>query len=70
MVSKINPLEWISQTKAAKLRGVSRQAIWKLVTKGRIKSIEIGGHRLVSLADVESFHRARPGRLKVSRNRE
>jgi excisionase family DNA binding protein len=69
-MSKINPLDWISQTKAAKLRGVSRQAIWKLVTKGRIKSIEIGGHRFVSLADVESFRRGRPGRLKVRRNRE
>jgi len=69
-MSKINPLDWISQTKAAKLRGVSRQAIWKLVTKGRIKSVEIGGHRFVSLADVESFRRGRPGRLKVSRNRE
>jgi excisionase family DNA binding protein len=69
-MSKINPLDWISQTKAAKLRGVSRQAIWKLVTKGRLKSIEIGGHRFVSLADVESFRRGRPGRLKVRRNRE
>jgi biotin operon repressor len=69
-MSKINPLEWISQTKAAELRGVSRQAIWKLVTKGRIKSIEIAGHRFVSLADVKGFRRGRPGRLKVNRNRE
>jgi len=67
---KINPLEWISQTKAAEMRGVSRQAIWKLVTKGRIKSIEIAGHRFVSLADVEGFQRRRPGRHKVNKDRE
>jgi len=67
---KINPLEWISQTEAAKLRGVSRQAIWKLVTKGRIKSIEIAGHRFVSLADIEGFQRGRPGRLNVDKRRE
>lgn len=68
-MNKINPQEWISQTKAAEVRGVSRQAIWKLVTKGRIRSLEIAGHRLVSLADVEDFRRSRPGRHRADGDR-
>lgn len=69
-MSKINPSEWISQTEAAKLRGVSRQAIWKLVARGRIKSIEIGGHRFVSFEGVKGFQRVRPGRSNAEKRRE
>lgn len=35
--------------------GVSRQAIYKLMRKGRLRSIVIGGHTFVSRADVLSF---------------
>lgn len=53
--SPIEPSDWISQAEAARLRGVSRQAISKLVRKGRLKTLEIGGHVLVSRAEVEQF---------------
>jgi hypothetical protein len=41
---------------------VSRQAISKLVRKGRLKSMVIGGHTLVSRADVLSFQPHDAGR--------
>jgi excisionase family DNA binding protein len=58
----IVPSDWISQAQAAQLRGVSRQAIAKLVRKGRLKSIVVGGHILVSRADVLSFQPRAAGR--------
>ena len=58
------PSDWISQAEAAQLRRVSRQAIWKLVQKGRIRSVEIGGHILVYRADVEAFQPKDAGRPK------
>jgi excisionase family DNA binding protein len=58
----VSPSDWISQAQAATLRGVSRQAISNLVRKGRLKSIIIGGHTLVSRAEVVSFRPRSPGR--------
>jgi excisionase family DNA binding protein len=51
-----------SQAEAAQLRGVSRQAISKLIRKGQLKSMVIGGHTLVSRADVLSFQSCAAGR--------
>jgi len=62
---RISPSEWISQAEAAQLRGVSRQAISKLVRKGRLKSLVVGGHTLVSRADVVSFQPRTAGRPKA-----
>lgn len=44
--------DWISQADAARLRGVSRQAVSKLVQKGRLRTLTIGGHVLVRRDDV------------------
>jgi excisionase family DNA binding protein len=60
----ISPADWISQAAAAQIRGVSRQAISKLVRNGRLKSIVVGGHTLVSRADVLSFRPHAAGRPK------
>jgi excisionase family DNA binding protein len=60
----IVPSDWLSQAEAAQLRGVSRQAIAKLVKKGRLKSIVVGGHILVSRSDVLSFQPRAAGRPK------
>jgi hypothetical protein len=38
-----DPGEWISQAEASRIRGVSRQAIAKLVANGRLRCLEIGG---------------------------
>ncbi len=60
----ILPADWISQAEAAQLRGVSRQAISKLVRQGRLSSIVVGGHTLVSRAEVLAFQRRAAGRRK------
>jgi excisionase family DNA binding protein len=60
-----NPDDWISQAEAARLKGVSRQAIWKLIKKGRLRNIHIGGHTLVFRKDIESFQAQKPGRHKT-----
>lgn len=50
-----DPDEWISQAEAARLRGVSRQAIALLVKKGRLPVLKIGGRLLVRRKEVEEF---------------
>lgn len=50
-----DPNEWISQAEAARLRGVSRQAIALLVKKGRLPVFKIGGRLLVRRKEVEEF---------------
>ena len=61
---RISLSDWISQAEAARLRGISRQAISKLVRKGRLKSIVIGGHTLVNRAEILSFRPRASGRPK------
>ena len=45
----------ITQTEAAKLRGVSRAAISDLVKRGRLQTVEIAGRALVYRSDVLNF---------------
>lgn len=52
---------WISQSEAARLRAVSRQAIAALVKKGRFRTLKIGGKVLVRREDVEAFEPKPPG---------
>jgi excisionase family DNA binding protein len=52
----------ITQAEAARLRGVSRPAIHKLVAKGKLRTVEIGGTVFVYRADVLSYERGAPGR--------
>jgi excisionase family DNA binding protein len=59
--NKIDASQWISQAEAAKLRGVTRQAIARLVAKGRFETLSIGGKKLLRRADVEKFKAKPPG---------
>lgn len=54
--------DWISQSEAAGLRGVSRQAIFKLIRAGRLRTLEIGGHVLVSRSEIVEFQAEAAGR--------
>lgn len=54
--------QWISQAEAARLRGVSRQAIARLISRGRLSSRRIGGRDLVRKDEVESFDPLPAGR--------
>jgi excisionase family DNA binding protein len=60
----IDPAEWISQAEAARLRGVTRQAIAKLVSGGRLQTVVVGGRTFVSRADVMAFEPLPAGRPK------
>ena len=61
---EFDPTEWISQAEASRLRGVSRQAISKLVSNGRLRTVEVGGRIFVSRADVLAFEPNPAGRPK------
>ena len=56
------PHEWITKAAAARIRGVTRQAIAKLVSKGKLATLEIAGGTLVKRADVEAYKPAPGGR--------
>ena len=60
--------DWISQSEAARLRGVTRQAIAKLVKKGRLKVLVLGGHTFVSKAEIMRFEIQAAGRPKKEKN--
>ncbi|MEF8758775.1 MAG: helix-turn-helix domain-containing protein [Candidatus Accumulibacter sp. UW25] len=56
--------EWISQAQAARLRGVSRQAIANLVRHQRLGTLDVAGRRLVRRKDILAFEPLQPGRPK------
>jgi excisionase family DNA binding protein len=47
--------DWISQVEAARIRGVSKQAIAKLIARKRLLARQIGGRMLVRRSEVEAF---------------
>jgi len=54
--------DWISQSEAARLRGISRQAVARLVKRGRLAVLEIAGMRLVRKSEVLAFEAKPAGR--------
>lgn len=60
----------MSQAEAARLHGVSRQAINKLVRTGRLRTFSVGGRVLVSREDVEAFRPQLAGRPSAEDPRE
>ena len=62
MMKKISVEDLISLAEAARLRGVSRQAIDDLVKRGKIQTVEIAGRRLVRKQDVDGYEQELGGR--------
>jgi excisionase family DNA binding protein len=60
----ILPSDWISPAEAARLRGVTRQAITKLIKNKRLRTLLIGGRKLVNRDEVLTFEKLKPGRPK------
>jgi predicted site-specific integrase-resolvase len=52
---KIDLSELVSQREAAEMRGVSIQAINKLMKRGRLTVIEVSGKRFLLRKEVEAF---------------
>jgi excisionase family DNA binding protein len=49
------PEDWVSQAEAARIRGVTRQAIGRLIKKGRLQVWLVGGRSLVRRGEVETY---------------
>lgn len=60
--AEVDMEDLISQTQAAELRGVTRSAINRLVTRGKLRGFEVGGRVLVSRSEVKNFVPERAGR--------
>jgi excisionase family DNA binding protein len=45
----------ITQAEAARLRGVSREAIYGLVARKKLSTVEIGGQKFVRRSEVENY---------------
>jgi len=56
---KIDTEELVSQKEAAEIRGISIQAIHKLMKRGRFTVIEISGIRFLLRKEIETYE-ARP----------
>jgi excisionase family DNA binding protein len=54
--------DWVSQAEAARIRGVSRQAIARLIKRGRFRTLSIGGKVLLKRLEVENYKPELPGR--------
>jgi excisionase family DNA binding protein len=52
----------ISQSEAARLRGVSREAIRNLIDRGRLRGVTVGGRLCVYRSEVLSFEPDKGGR--------
>ena len=46
---------YISQAEAARIRGVSKQAIADLIKRGRLSKVTVAGRSLVLLSEVMAF---------------
>ena len=47
---------------AAKLKGVSRQAVWNWIDRGYLVPVQIGGRPFLRRRDVEHFEQSPSGR--------
>jgi excisionase family DNA binding protein len=47
--------KYISQAEAARIRGVSKQAIADLIRRGRLTKVSVAGRALVLRSEVEAF---------------
>jgi hypothetical protein len=54
----------ISQTQAAEIRGVTREAIADLIRRGKLTVLEVAGRKLLRRSDVENYTPEVGGRPK------
>jgi hypothetical protein len=59
-----HPGDLITQTEAARLRGVTRAAIGDLISRGRLRSAGMFGRTLVYRSEVMGFEKQPPGRKR------
>ncbi len=52
----------ITQAEAARIRNVSREAIYRLVARGKLEARVIGGQKFLSRKEVENYKPEKGGR--------
>jgi len=57
-----NVQDLVSISEAARLRGVTPQAIDDLIARGRLSVVPVAGRRLLNRAEVLAFQKMKPGR--------
>jgi excisionase family DNA binding protein len=60
MKADLNDL--VTQAEAARIRGVSREAIYGLVARGKLSVVEIGGQKFLKRREVENYKPESGGR--------
>jgi len=60
---------WISQSEAARIRGVSQEAIAHLIKKGRFRVLRIAGKVLLNRREVETYKTKPTGRPRKAKKR-
>jgi excisionase family DNA binding protein len=53
--AEVDVNDLITQAEAAEMRGVSRAAITDLVKRGRLRTVELFGKKLLYRSEVENF---------------
>jgi len=61
--------DWISQSQAARIRGVSQEAIAHLIKKGRFRVLRIAGKVLLNRLEVEKYKTKPTGRPRKTKKR-
>lgn len=54
---------------AARLVGVSRQSLYRLVRAKRLRSVKVGGRRLFAVSDLRALVDARPDPTAINTGR-
>jgi len=55
ITKNVEPNALVSQAEAARIRGVSKQAIANLIARKRLETVVIAGRTLLYRSDVEAF---------------
>jgi excisionase family DNA binding protein len=46
---------WVTPTQAVRLTGIGRTLLYQLIAEGKLKSIKLGGKRLISFTSIENL---------------
>jgi len=61
-MNEIDLMDLVTILTAAKLRGVSHQAIYSLVKRGKLSVIEIDGVKFVKRSEIIGYKRGKSGK--------
>ena len=56
----VNPIElhdYVNQTRAAEILGISRMTLWQWLKDGKVQAVIVGGLRMIPQSEVERLKR-------------